>query len=91
MTHPRVFEPPTTLAVGLEFLDRLLASPAVRLLVPGQHYWSQFRTASEVSDARGNLFFDVQIAAVCVEHGANRLLTADRDFGRFPEISPQYL
>ena len=38
------------------------------------------------ADARGNLAFDAQIAAVCQERGATRLLTLDRDFARFQGI-----
>jgi predicted nucleic acid-binding protein len=38
-------------------------------------------------DARGNLAFDAQIAAVCLEHGARELITLDRDFARFPQLS----
>lgn len=91
VTHPRVFDPPTSLAVGLDFLDRLLASPTIRLLVPRERYWRRFRAACESADARGNLLFDVQIAAVCLEHGATRLVTMDRDFGRFPEIHAESL
>ena len=30
---------------------------------------------------------DAQIAAVCIEHGADRLLTLDRDFSRFPGVT----
>ena len=45
-----------------------------------------FDEAARAADARGNLAFDAQIAAVCVEHGAVSLLTLDRDFSRFPAI-----
>lgn len=38
------------------------------------------------AEARGNLVFDAQIAAVCREHGVDRLLTRDRDFQRFSTI-----
>lgn len=37
------------------------------------------------SDARGNLA-DAHVAALVVEHGITELLTADRDFGRFPGV-----
>jgi len=40
----------------------------------------------QAADARGNLAFDAQIAAVCRENGATRMLTLDRDFTRFPGI-----
>ncbi|MGH8575556.1 MAG: type II toxin-antitoxin system VapC family toxin [Gammaproteobacteria bacterium] len=38
------------------------------------------------ADTRGNLAFDAQIAAVCVEHRVTALLTADRDFARFAKL-----
>ena len=41
----------------------------------------------ERSDVRGNLVFDAQIAAVCLEHGAATLLTEDRDWGTLLEVS----
>jgi predicted nucleic acid-binding protein len=40
-----------------------------------------------VADARGDLAFDAQIAAVRHEHGARHILTLDRDFSRFPELT----
>ena len=86
VTHPRVFTPPSSLEVAHEYVDRLLESPTVRLLVPGQRFWHLLRTAGAAADARGNLVFDALIAAVCLERGATRLITADRDFARFPGL-----
>ena len=40
------------------------------------------------AEARGNLAFDAQIAAVCLEHGARDVWTFDRDFSRFRELRP---
>ena len=34
---------------------------------------------------------DAQIVAVCREHGVDRLLTSDRDFARFKDISVELL
>ena len=36
-----------------------------------------------LAGATGNLVFDAQIAAVCLEHGATRILSDDHDFRRF--------
>jgi predicted nucleic acid-binding protein len=36
--------------------------------------------------AGGNRAHDAQIAALVVEHGIRELLTADRDFARFPGV-----
>ena len=91
VTHLRVFSPPSDLRTALDFLDRLLESPSVRLLLPRRTYPSTFRSVCESAEARGNLAFDAQIAASCVEHGANELITADRDFARFPGIKPKFL
>jgi uncharacterized protein len=86
VTHPRVFDPPTTAQQALEAVEELMRSPGVRVLSPGQRYPELFCAAVRAANARGNLVFDAQIAAVCREHGVTRLLTLDRDFTRFPEI-----
>lgn len=88
-THHRVFRPPSELAVALAFVEALLASPSLRLLVPGPDAWHFLRAALERGDARGNLVFDAQIAALCVEAGATRLVTFDRDFARFDNLSTE--
>jgi hypothetical protein len=83
VTHARVFRPPTPLAVALDFVDRLAASPTFRLLTPGEDFLPLYRAASEQGAASGNLAFDAQIAAICKERGALDILTEDRDFARF--------
>ena len=35
---------------------------------------------------RGGVVHDARIAAICVAHGAEALLTRDRDFALFPEL-----
>jgi hypothetical protein len=86
VTHLRVFTPPSPLEQALLFLDRLLESPSVRLLLPSDGYPETFRDVCVSGDVRGNLAFDAQIVAVCREHGVDHILTADRDFARLPEI-----
>lgn len=85
-THPRVFSPPSTPAKVIANIDALLASPTVHVLSPGERYWRFLREAVREAKATGNLVFDAQIAAVCVEHGVDRLVTEDRDFARFGGI-----
>jgi uncharacterized protein len=67
VTHPRIFDPPTRLESALEALCGLLASPSLRVLNPGPRYPALFSQHLRKVDARGNLAFDAQIAAVCVE------------------------
>jgi len=85
-THPRVLNPPSTIEQALTAIDNLLESPSVRVLSPGARYPSLFAEAVLLGDARGNLAFDAQIAALCREQGVARLLTQDRDFTRFSHI-----
>jgi toxin-antitoxin system PIN domain toxin len=87
VTHLRVFDPPSPLADALEFLVQLMQSPSVRLLLPTPRFASAFNDACISAGVRGNLAFDAQIAAVCREHGVDQLLTADRDFARFVDLT----
>jgi toxin-antitoxin system PIN domain toxin len=86
VTHLRVFDPPTPLRGALDFLTQLVESPSVRLLLPTINFTSTFQDMCLSAGVRGNLAFDAQIAAVCREHGIDRLLTADRDFARFKNL-----
>jgi hypothetical protein len=91
VTHRRVFDPPSELPAALGFLAALLTSPSARLLLPIEGYAGDFLEACRAADARGNLAFDAQIAALCRQHGVSMLLTADRDFARFDGLKPRYL
>jgi hypothetical protein len=87
VTQPRLFDPPTTPDAALAAIDGLLASPSARLLSPGPRYWTLLGDLVRAGAATGNLVFDAQIAAVCLEHGASTILTEDRNFARFPGIA----
>jgi len=88
ISHDRLFDPPTPVLDAVDSVESLLASPSARLLVPADRYLRLFRSLLEESSTRGNLVFDAQIAAVCLEHGATTLLTEDRDFARFRSLEP---
>jgi hypothetical protein len=83
-THPKVFDPPYSVGEIRQAIERLLESPSLRLLHPGERFADLFLTAMEEANATGNLVFDAQIVAVCREHGVRALMTEDRDFARFP-------
>jgi toxin-antitoxin system PIN domain toxin len=88
VTHLRVFAPPSDLRTALDFVDAVLKSPSVRLLLPTDAYAITFREVCETAEVRGNLAFDAQITAVCIDNGVREIVTADRDFGRFGGIKP---
>jgi len=85
-THPRVFRPPSTHRQAFAALNTLQESPSCRLLLPDRCFREIFERLCHEHDLRGNRVFDAQIAAVCLEHGANEILTFDRDFARIREI-----
>lgn len=87
VTHPRVFSPPTSLEMALDYLERLLDSPSARLLTPSAGFMQTFGDACRQGAVHGNLAFDAQVVAVCREHGVTEILTQDRDFARFPGIA----
>lgn len=91
VTHLRLFDPPFAVSEACEALDRVLESPSVLVLMPGERFWSLLRRAVAEADAAGNLAFDAQIVAVCREAGTSALLTEDRDFDRFPGFSTSRL
>jgi len=88
VTHARILTPPTDLATALAFLDQLLDSPSIRLLLPGATFPTLFAEACRAGSAAGNLAFDAQLVAVCREHGIAEILTEDRDFARFDSPAP---
>lgn len=91
VTHPRIFKPPSTLDQAIGFLEHILQSPSAAVLRPGPSYWDTFRRVVVQARATGNVALDAQIAAVCLEHGVDTILTEDRDFDHFSEITVRRL
>jgi toxin-antitoxin system PIN domain toxin len=85
VTNPRVFRDPTALDEAIRFVDALMAGPAVRRIAPGERHWSLFTDLCRRAGVKGNLVPDAYLAALALEQGAV-LVTADRDFARFPEV-----
>lgn len=83
VTHPRVFDPPTSLDDALEDLESLFDSPSLALLGEGPSHRAHLRRTILAGKARGNLAHDAHIAALAFEHGVRELWTTDRDFARF--------
>ncbi len=90
-THRRVFYPPSTLSQAVGFLKGILAAPTCHIALPGEGFFRLLESTLHRGNARGNLAFDAQIAALCQEHGIDRLLTNDRDFERFGKMDIEFL
>ncbi len=83
VTHPRIFDPPTTLDAALDDLVSLLESSSIRMLGEGPTHVMHMVRMAEAGNARGNLIHDAHIAALALENGVTELWTVDRDFARF--------
>jgi uncharacterized protein len=86
VTHPRIYAPPTPLPRALEQIDAWVESPILRLLAETETHWPKLRALLAHARIAGPQVHDARIVALCRQHGVRELWSADRDFGRFPEL-----
>ncbi|MBC8433876.1 MAG: PIN domain-containing protein [Desulfobacterales bacterium] len=86
VTHPRIYDPPTPLERALSQVDAWMESPSLLLLSESEDYWLKLQFLLQSGKVCGPQVHDARIAALCTYHGVTELWTADRDFGRFPEL-----
>lgn len=84
VTHPRIYDPPSTIDQAIDQLDAWMESPSLALLAEEPLYWPVLREVMRTGRIAGPRVHDARIAALCRAHGVRELWTADRDFGRFP-------
>jgi toxin-antitoxin system PIN domain toxin len=86
VTHPRIYNPPTPPSDALIQLQRWQESPTLILLHEGDGFFESFAAVVKKSGVQGGAIHDARIAALCLRHGVKKLLSADRDFSRFPQL-----
>ena len=86
-THPRIFESPLPLDHAIDSVARLLESPSLLLLSETNRHREVMERVVRRARATGNLIHDAHIAALCLEHGVGEIVTGDRDFTRFEDLS----
>jgi toxin-antitoxin system PIN domain toxin len=86
VTNPRIFKDPTPTARALDQIGAWLASPTIRVLAEEPGYLDVFRELVVRGRITGAKVHDARVAALALFHGARELLTADRDFSRFPAL-----
>lgn len=86
VTHPRVYDPPTSIEQAIAQIDAWLESPSVVVLAEAGEHWSELRRLVQDGRVVGPRVHDARIAALCLTHGVRELWTVDRDFGRFPAL-----
>ena len=87
VTNPRIWkDAASTPAEAWSQLDAWLAAPALRLLGEPDWFVLLLEGFLRRSRVRGPVVHDARVAALCVAHGVEALLTRDRDFSLFPEL-----
>lgn len=84
VTHPRIYDPPTSLQDALTQVGHWLESPSLVLLSEPPGFLATLASTLRSSAVVGPAIHDGRIAALCLSHGVSVLYTADRDFSRFP-------
>jgi toxin-antitoxin system PIN domain toxin len=87
VTHPRIYNPPSSTAQAAEQVGAWLDSPSLVVLTETSGHWSTLRDLLSQGKIQGPLVHDARVAAICLAHGITELLTADRDFGRFSSLT----
>lgn len=87
VTHPRVYRPPSTQAQAVAQIRAWLSSPSVVCLAESEGYLETLVGLVERGKISGPMVHDARIAALCLVHGVSELWSADRDFGRFSDLT----
>ena len=86
VSHPRIYEPASTIVQAIDQVDAWLESPVAVLLGETGEHWKTLVDLLQRGRAAGPLVHDARVAAICSAHGVTELWTADRDFSRFPGL-----
>ncbi len=85
VTHPHIFDPPTSISTALKFVAQVQSSPSFRPVAPGERHWEIFTRLCQDAAVKGNLVPDAFHAAVAIESGSE-WITTDGDFARFKQL-----
>jgi uncharacterized protein len=87
VTHPRIWkDSASTPEQAWLQLEAWFDAPGVRLLGETSDFAAVLAGIARRPRVRGPLIHDARVAAICVAHGVEKLLTRDRDFALFPEL-----
>ena len=87
VTNRRIWkDDATTPERGWSQLASWAASPSIRLIGETEHFLKILGRFARRPRVVGGVIHDARIAAICVAHGVDELLTRDRDFSLFPEL-----
>lgn len=87
VSNARIWKDATsTPAQAWNQIEAWLAAPTIRLLGETDDFAPILARFLRRPRVRGSVVHDARIAALCVAHGVDELLTRDRDFAQFSEL-----
>lgn len=90
VTNPKIWgEDASTVNEAVRQLKYWMDSPSIRLLSESGSFDSVFFELLNRHTVKGPAIHDARIAALCLAHGVELLITADRDFHLYPELPIQ--
>ena len=90
VTNPKIWrQSASTPQQAWAQLEAWFAAPTLRLLGESQGFTSVLSGFVRRPRVRGAVVHDARIAAICIAHGVEALMSRDRDFSLFPELDVQ--
>lgn len=90
VTNPKIWKgSASTAQQAWAQLAAWFAAPRLRLLAEPEGFVDVLSGFLKRPRVRGALAHDARVAAICVAHGVDKLLTRDRDFSLFPELETE--
>lgn len=87
VTNPRIWRAAaSTPEQSWRQIDAWTASPSLLLLTETEEFLTLLERFARRPRVRGPIIHDARVAAICIAHGVEELVTADRDFSLFPEL-----
>jgi toxin-antitoxin system PIN domain toxin len=87
VTNPRIYATPSTSAQAIAQVDVWHESPGFIALHESTRHWATVRRLITRGRVRGPMVHDARIAAICIDHDVSEFWSADRDFGRFTDLT----
>ena len=88
VTNPRIWKDSATSSTqALDQIDAWVASPSLHLIGETGDFFDVLAPLLRLPKVRGGVVHDARIAAICIAHSVDALLTRDRDFSLFEGLA----
>lgn len=90
VTNPRIWKAASSSSdAAWAQISAWISSPAVRVLAEPEGFAGVLAGFVKRARVRGSVVHDARVAAICIAHGVEKLVTRDRDFSLFPELETE--